>query len=520
MIDHARDILLRFCLVLLAVATVSCKASEQQVADMAAQAQQLLDAGQPAQAQELIGRALRARDDQPAAYLTQARIALALGRRNDAYQAYANALALDAASPEALMGVAQTGLGSGHLAEAEKAADQILVLDPNQTDAMLVKGIAKMVRNDLDGAVGYADRVLALKPGDMGAIILKSRALGLRGDRDAALALVKEGAARLGPTLELTMASAELQRQGGDAAAFLASLRRIRELAPTNRDYRFDLVDTLYRLGRTDEARAETAALIAEQADPHEAGRYARLWYAYDPAALTVDQLALATDKAPVETRLALARFYVATGRGGVAAALLRPVATGWSSDVQAAYARAAIAAGAGDAARQAAAGILGRDPDNGDALLVHADAALAKGDPAAAIIDYQRVVRDYPEWEEGYLGLARAYEAGDKPDGVRRAFEDGRRALPQSLPFARAYVATLLKTGDREHAQEVARRFALDSPSLPAGWSLYADVCGRIGGGDCRAEAAQGAAAARSRFGLDPVPGTPPPIALIGRLD
>ena len=519
--DHARAILLRLCPVLLAAATISCRASEQQVADMAAQAQQLLEAGQLAQAQELIVRAVRARDDQPQVFLVQARIALALGRRNDAYQAYANALALDATSPEALMGVAQIGLGTGHLEEAEKAADQILVLDPNQTDAMMIKGIAKMVRNDLDGAIGYTDKVLALKPGDMGAIILKSRALALQGDRTAALALVREGVGRLGPTLELTMALAELQRQGGDAEAFLASLRRIKELVPANRDYRFDIVDTLYRLGRKDEARAETAALIAEEkADPREADRYARLWYAYDRDALTADQLAVAAAKAPVETRLALARFYTATGRGKVAAALLRPVATGWSSDIQAAYARAAIAAGAGAAASDAATGILQRDPDNGDALLVRADATLAGGDPAGAIVDYQRVLRDYPGWEEGYLGLARAYAASDKPDGVRRAFEDGRRALPQSLPLARAYAATLLGMGDGEHARDVARRLALNSPSLSAGWAFYADICARTGGGDCRDEAAAGLTQARSRFGLDPAPGTPPPIALIGRLD
>ena len=518
--DHVRGIRKQFYAAFFAVSAAACRPSEQQVADMAAQAQQMLEAGQPAQARDLISHAVLARDDLPQVFLVQARVALALGRRAEAYQAYTNALALQATNNEALLGVAQIGISTGHIDDAADAADRILALNPNQTDALLIKGIVQMVHNDLDGAVAFADKVLTLKPGDIAATILKSRVLALQGDRAAALTLVDKAIARSGPTLELTMALAELQRQGGDPAAFLASMRRIKELAPDNRDYRFDLVDTLYRLGRRDEARGETIALIeAANRDPHEADRYARLWYAYDRDALTAEQLERVSAKASVETRLALAHFYVATGRGPVATALLRPVATGWSSDIQGAYARALGASGNPAAAHDAAVKVLARDPNNGDALLVKADAALTANDPATAIIGYQRVVRDYPEWEEGYLGLARAYAAADKPDGVHRAFENGGLAMPQSLPLARAYVIALLRAGDRERAQEVAHRFALNSPSLPAGWMLYADVCARSGGSDCQAEAADGLRRTRTRFGLDPAPGTPPPVALIGRL-
>lgn len=518
--NQRRVFIQRICSALLVALPVACTASEQQVADMAAQAQQLLDGGQPVQAQELIGRAVHKRDDLPTVFLVQARIAMALGKRNDAYRAYSNALALDATSPEALMGVARTGLNTGHLDEADKAADKILVLDPNQTEAMLIKGIVKMVHNNLDDTIAFSNKVLAIKSDDVGAIVLKSRALALQGDNAAAMALIDRGVARLGRTLELTMAQAELQRHSGNVDAFLNSLRRIKELAPQNRDYRFDLVDTLYRLGRLDEARAETASLIDEpNADLRETERYARLWYAYDQSALTVDQLASVAKKASVETRLALARFYVATGRGAVAVALLKPMATGWSSDIQAMYARATAAAGNTTAARQMAATALAKDPGNGAALLVQADAAMSRNDPTAAIIDYQKVIRDYPQWEEGYIGLAAAYLTLGKRDGARRTFEDALKTLPQSLLLARTYVEMLLRTGDKEHAREVARRFALNSPSLIAGWNLYSTICAQTNGDNCQAEAAEGLRQSKLRFGLDLAPGTPPPIALIGRL-
>ena len=515
-----RATIIRMCLMLLVALPAACGSAGKEAAEMASQAQQLFDAGQTAQAYELIGRSIHARDDQPAAYLLQARIAMALGKREDAYRAYSNALSLEAANPEALNGVAQTGIGLGHLNEADAAADKILALDPKQIGALLVKGIANLVRNNLVGAIGFSDQILAIKPDDVPATILKARALALSGNRDAALALIHGGIAKAGETRELVMSLAELQRFDGDANAFLASLRRIRQLAPDNRGYRFDLVDTFYRLGHTDEARAEAATLVAEPTlDANEASRFARLFNAYDRDALTTEQIAEAATKASVDTRLTLARFYLATGRAGTAIMLLRPLATGWSSDIQALYARAIAAAGNGAAAHTAVNAILDHDPDNGDALLVRASEAVGRHDPAAAVVDYQRVIRDYPLWEEGYLGLAHAYAAGNKASGVRRAFEDGRKALPQSLPLARDYTAVLLGMGDTGHALEVARRFALDSPSLAAAWSLYAMVCARSGDDACRDEVAEGSRRARARYGLDPAPGTPPPIALIGRL-
>jgi tetratricopeptide (TPR) repeat protein len=510
----------RLCLTLLAATPIACTDNVEKAAALASQAQQLLDSGQPAQAYALIGQSIRARDDQSAAYLLQARIALALNRREDAYRAFANAVALDAANPEALSGVAQTGLSSGHLSEADAAADKILALDPNQTATLLVKGIVSMVRNDLDGAIAFSDRILKIKPQDVGATILKARALALRGDRDAALALIRERTSQVGESGELVMALAELQRFGGTPDDFIASLQRIRQLVPGNRDYRFDLVDTLYRTGRADAARNEATELAAEPTlTAGEAARLLRLFYAYDRQGLTVDQIDGVATKASVDTRLALARFFIATGRADAAITLLKPVATGWSSDIQSLYARAIGAAGNGAAARTVADDILERDPDNGDALLIRAGDALAHGDPATAIVGYQRVIRDYPQWEEGYLGLARAYAASDKASGVRRAFEDGRKALPQSLPLARAYTATLLHMGDNSHALTVARRFALDSLALGAAWTLYGDICTKTGDSDCRAEVADGTQRARTRYGLDPAPGTPPPIALIGRL-
>lgn len=511
---------LRALALALAVAAAACTPSDQKASALAAQAQQKLDSGQPFAAEALVQQALAARDDVPSVYLAQAHVANVLGRRDEAYQAYASVLALEATNPEALMGVAQTGLSTNHVDASDDAANKILVLDPHQSDALLIKGIVSLIHTNMDAAIAFADRVLAAKPGDPGGLILKSRALALRGDRAAALKLVQEGIKAKGETLELSMSLAELQRSAGDGPAFLATLRRLRALQPANRGYRFDLADTLYKLGKPDEARREVTSLLDEGiGKPTELEQFARLWYNYDRQALSPEQVAHAARHATLGPRVAAAHYFIATGQARTAFEIIAPTAQGWSQDVQALLARAQAQLGQAPAALATARQVLALDPNNGEALLITAAAKLAGSDPGGAVIDYQRVISDYPQWHEGYLGLARAYAAARKPEGVRRAFEDGRQALPQSLPLAEAYVAALPGLGDPGHALDVARQFALASPSSIKAWQLYAAVCGRSGDADCRGEAAEGLAGAHQRFGLDLPPGTPPPTSLIGRL-
>lgn len=491
----------------------------QNVVAQAAEAQQLLDAGRIAEADRVITAAVRDRDDVPAALIVQARVALARENRPRAYQAYSNVLALEAVNQEAMLGVAQLGVSTGHVREAEAAADRILVLQPDQPNALTVKALIAIARSNLDLAETLADRLLGATAGDLGGLILKSRVQAVRGDREAALATLRGGAGRFGDVPEYAMALVELHRARGDAAGLLEQLGRVKALTPKNTAYRLDLADTLYRTGHLAEARAEIDELIVLPIkDAPSIAQIVRLWIANDREAMTPAMIEQASRKASIEARLAFARYFVAEGRPAIAVTLLRPLATGWSTEIQGhlIYARSFEDA---DAAAAEADQLLAKDPENGAALLVRARRAMAERRPRAAVVDAQRVIANYPEWDEGYLALARAYAALNDRVGLRRAFEQGIKGRSQSLPLFFAYVQRLIALDDPERAIEVARRAALDSPSLPAAWSLYVRTCARVNGGDCRVEAAEGLARSRTRFGLDPAPGTPPPLAAIGRL-
>ena len=516
LVSGRRSLLLAASAALLA----GCQPSAETVAAQAAQAQQLLEGGRVAEARAMITAAVAKRDDVPAALLVQGRVAMAMQNRALAYQAYSNALSLDATNEEALNAVAQLGLGTGHLREAESAADKMLVLQPGQSGALTVKTLIAIVRSDLDTAGSLADRILQQQPNDLGGLILKSRVQALQGDRVAALATLRAGGAQYASTPSYLMAVAELLRAQGDTQGLLAQLERLKTLAPEDLGYRLDLIDILYRTGQRDAARAEVDAVIVKPVTNQVAiDGLVRLWYANDRAAMSPAMIETASRTASLEARLVFARYFIATGQPAVAATLLKPVAKGFSVDIEGLYAFAGAVLGEQEAAAAAADQLLDKDPGNGGALLVRIRRAMAEGRARDAVNDAQRVIADYPEWDEGYLALAAAYAARRDQVGVRRAYEQGLKARPQSLTLAGAYIGQLIALNDGQRAIEVARRFALDSPSLPAGWSQYVATCSRLQGDDCRDEAAEGLAQSKTRYGLDPVPGTPPPIAAVGRL-
>lgn len=499
----------------------ACQPSAERLAAQGSQAQQLLDAGRPREALTLINAAVAERDDIPSLLMVQGRVAAALGDRNLAYRAYANALALEASNAEALVAVSQLGLQTGHLNEAGAAADTLLVLQPEHPAALTTKTLIAIARSDLDTAGGLADRVLRSQPGDLGGLVLKSRVQALRGDRTAALATLRTGEAQHASEPIYLLALIELLRAGGDPTQLLEQLRRLTTLAPDQLGYRLDLIDVLYRQGQREAARTAVADLIAKPvADPAIIEGIVRLWNAHDREAMTPATLAAAAGAASPEARLALARFLLATDRADAAVTMLAPV-TGTSGDADGVQVLARVTRPGGDRGAIAAVTeqLLARDPGNGGALLARARQAMAEARPRDAVADAQRVVADYPSWDEGFLALATAYSALRDRVGVRRAFEDGLKARPQSLPLFTRYVETLIGLGDGSRAVEVARRFALDSPSLGAAWSLYTATCARTRADGCREEAAEGSARSRNRYGLDPAPGTPQPIAAVGRL-
>lgn len=497
----------------------ACSSDEDALAG-AGQAQQLLEAGRLEEAERAIAAVAAEHDDVAQVYLVQGRIAYARGAIDSAYQAFYNALALETTNPEALIAVSQLGLRTGRLREAEDAADRLLLLDPRQPQALMTKGVIALARRDRARAGDYADQILAAQPNDESGLILKARVLAINGDRDAAAALIRDAVGRTGYTAGLTGFLVELHRARGEGDQFLAMLQRLRASGQADPDRLIDLADTLYKTGRIDQAREQAADLLGPNAtDRAVLSKVIRLWQAYDPDPLPPALLDRLARTSSVEARMAAGRHLIETGRAQAAVDLLRPVATGWSSEIQALMARALDAASPAGTMSPQAAAMLARDPENGDLLMIRARHSMEAGRAKDAIVDLQRVVRNYPEWGAGRRALGDAYRANGSEAGFRRAFEDGLKANPQNLPLAAAYVERLGAIGDGERAIEVARRFARQSPALEPGWRLFAAACGRLPASGCREEVREGLERSRTLFGLDPAVGAARSRGLLDRL-
>lgn len=481
-------------------------------------AQSQLDAGQLAEARTTIGEAIAERDDIPQLHLLHARIELQADSRASAYSAYRTALALDSTNMEALVGVAQLGLQLGYVAESEEATDRVLDLDPNQPSGLLLKGLHNLIKRKYEDAIGNADAILAIIPNDEDASILKSRSLALNGKPDEAMAVVEQFRARGRDTLSVALTLLELYRLRGEGRLMVGELERVRRLQPDDASFDVDLADTLYKLGETPRARAIVAQrLLRPKLNDQTASALVRIWAEYDAQPLDAAALSEFASKAEIPAKKAVARLYLERNDPQRAVAVLSGAPA--IDDIVALRARAAVAQGSLDPSLAQAEAILAKDRTHCDALVVKAQALLAKRRADEAISASTLASTACPQSPVTFVTLARAQEADGNNAGALIAFRDGFDRNDQDSALVRTYVAWLERQGQAARAVSIAGRLAKNAPSLLSGWKLYAEVCARVPSEKCGKAAEQGLIAARKRFGVDPRTDERPPTGLFGRL-
>lgn len=481
-------------------------------------AQSQLDAGQLAEARKTIAEAVADRDDIAELHLLRARIELRANSQSTAYSAYSAALALDSTNMEALVGVAQLGLQLGAIAESEEATHRILAMDPRQPNALLLNGLHDMIKRRYDDAVANADEILKMAPGDENAAILKARALALLGKPDEAFAVVEGARKTSGDTRGMALTLLELYRVRDDGPAMVTMLDRIRQLTPEDASYDVDEADTLYKLGAGARAREILRRrLLDPRLDEKSAAAIAGVWKEYDPQPLDAAALAEFARKAGTAARKAMARLYL--DRNDPARALAALYGAPAVDDIVALRARAGVAHGRLDASLAQAEAILAQDRTHCEALVVKAQALLAKGRSDDAVTAGTLAAVTCPQMPVAFVTLARAQEADGNKAGAMIAFRDAFDRNDQDSALVRTYSAWLEQQGQGTRAVSIARRLTHNAPSLLSGWRLYGELCARVPMADCSKDAEAGLARARKRYGVDPRSDDPPSTGLFGRL-
>ena len=507
-------------------ALAACGSSVEKATESGARAQQLLDAQDYDGARKEIAKAISERDDIPELYILKGRIEFATGSASNAFQAYSRALSLESTNPEALQAVSQLGLQTGNLRDAEKAADTILTFNPTQPGALLVKGLVAFTRRKYDDAIDYADKVLAAQPDNEGGLILKARALALSDDTGRALEILQQAAKDGGNTQGIDLTLLELYRNKQDLQGMLATFKRITGTQPAtgalqSDGVKTDYANTLYKSGNAEAAR-QLLRIVIRQDPPNQKllADVTALWKEYDSSPLNQADVTYLAQDGTVAARIAVARYLLGNGEPETARRILQTISSGYWQDARALYARILYTLGQKDSATQIASAILQKDKTSTDALLVRSLSYLDKKDFIRAINDAQIVIRDNPQFPDGYLTLAQIYIAEGDTAGARLTLNQAAEKLPQNPGIFEAYSNFLLQNGETQRALAATRGFARSTPASISAWQLYAATCRRAGSGSCEREASAGEKAARTMYAIDLPPGTPPTRGLFGRLE
>jgi Flp pilus assembly protein TadD len=492
-----------------------CSDPVQQAREHGAAAAQALDNGNLKKAREQIREALAARDDLPELFLLKGRIELAGGSDKVAYAAYASALSLDAANTEALQAVSQLGLRTGNLRDSLDATERLLVLSPNDPGALVARGVHAFLQRRFGEAVGYAERALASQPGDEGATILKSRSLFMEGKPAEALEAVNSLPAGAAPTAGIYRTRLELYRELREPLRMQEQFDSLRALAPDDVSLRIDEADLHYKTGNPAQGRAAIAQVLASDTLDGDTARSATEVLEAYADMLTPGQVAAAAQSGSEAARAELARFLISAGRAALAQAVLVRLP---GEDARPLQAQAALLRGDTAAALGIAQDVLKSDETDCDALTAAAGALLSQGRSAAALRNAQRGAAECPTRAEPWVLTARAYAARGEPANVERAYRDAIAANPQSLRLTTAFGDWLDRQGRLSEAQAVARLLTRKSPALVRGWVYYRSLCAQAAS-PCAGDADRGLADARTLYGPDPDVGKLPPGGLFGRL-
>lgn len=494
----------------------ACSDRSQKAAQSAALAQEALENSDLAEARKAIAAAIAERDDILAYHMLRGRIELASGSPGGAYDAYNDALALDPTNGEALLAVAELGLATGNLRESLDSAERVLTLAPNQLDALLIRGIHSIVQRDYTDAIEYGDKILAIAPGHEGGTILKSRALFMAREPEKALEALSRISGDAAVSQPAALTRLEIYRAMRRPSGMVTEFERLRGLRPDDLPLRIDEANFRYKLGDRRQAHELVVeALSSPDASSTDADSALALWQEYGVGDVPAQAIEQINQEGSVAARQALARFLIQHGRVDDAAATITSLPPDASAGLRA---RHLLMTGNSRQASRGAAAVIERDATDCDALIAASESELKNGKPKDALRYAQIASSECPNLSGGWISSARAYQELGRDSGVKRVFVEALDANKQSSELTEAYTRWLVAEERHREAVAMARRLTRYAPALMSGWRTYAELC-RTTDQQCVAEAQRGLANARTMFGIDLPPGTPPPNGLFGRL-
>lgn len=497
----------------------ACQDPKERAQQLAQQADALAQAGNIVGAQEAIRSAIALREDDPALHTMEGAIAMRAGDPVSAYRAFQRALEFDETNKMALAYVANIGVQLGQTNEADQAADRLLTLEPDAIPGLQVKGMVALSREKYDKAIEFGDRILAIQPGQEAGAIIKARALAKQGKAEEALKMLDGAIGTSSNSAALITNKLNVYRFMRQPEPMLPLLNALVEKTNGAPIVRLDQINLLYKLGKVEDARKSSIALLAAGSrSPDDYRTLQRIWWQNDQTPVPAGTVSAANWKDPIALVMTV-RYLFTRGDLKSADALLRtasPSAQGLTAGLRA---RVFAASGRVADARKQVDALLIKDDHDVDALLLKAGFAMQDNKPEAALQAAQLAQTNDPLNPETYVVLARVYRSQGSEFRARQIFEEGLKNLPQNFYLVESYTQFLHELGDKGRAVSVTRTFARSMPASVRAWSILAAQCQWAGDQTCLQSAATGLKDAQTNIVVDDPPGAPQNRGLFGRI-
>lgn len=466
----------------LSLALAGCGSSHSRFESHMARGRQYLAADNLEKASIEFRNALQIEPKSMAALYLNGTVAERRGDFNEAAESYQAAVDAQPDDTRVRASLAKLFVLGGVPQRALEIISPGLLDHPDDPDLLAARAAARHQLKDDSQARADAERAALLAPTNENAIGVLA-ALALRaGDTQKALTLVTSAVEKSPGSIELRRILANVDLANGQPQQAEKQMHEIIALEPNELAPRMELATWLTQrreldaaqqlleqavrdLPRQDAAKLALADFVTTQRSTAQGEKILREFVAREPDNEDL-QLALG---------LALQR----AGARQEAVALYRQIIrrSGLGSKGLAARDRIAameIAAGHTAEAASLLAQVLAENPRDDDALIMHADMALAANDPDGAIADFRAVLHDQPKSVVLQRSLARAYLAKGEPalaeEALRSVLDSGAADTDSRIDLARVFLqtgrpaqaVTLLEESVRQAPQDPQARVAL----------------------------------------------------------